>query len=264
MLRSVLRRFGFLIICSTILISLFSCSNQNLFGMYEYYEPVKVLPPSDIEADYGQMEMGFEGRNLGVEALLGNTIFEGRVMGIEGIDIVFREVLEFLFREFGSSPLPDYKVTIRLGDKANAHAVVIINDGGDRIVSLASINFVEGQRHYVAHELFHAFYQPRFALSLPLHELEAWATYAEIRYLLRDRTNMEIYNYLLDAFRISKKDGEEARGSKHPWYSHPPSVAMRYYVANVLPFFQRTPLENYSLYRQWLERVSEMERLQGQ
>lgn len=155
---------------------------------------------------------------------------------------IYRSVA-YLANDFGSPfCLGDAYIQVTASPNENAHFDMV----GKRSLTLGIFD-LKRDKGIIEHELFHAFYQKKSALNNVL-EAEGWAMYSQLRYTHPNMSNKNIYQRLINKYRISPQEievfDENARRSSE-FYNR----ETRDYVINALPLFNTTHRKNLAEYR---------------
>lgn len=154
------------------------------------------------------------------------------------------EGLTFLLNDFGQPAQPLPKVIVHVTRNLRNHASVRWKAAGPRTLYTDPFNFYQTERHFIVHELFHAFYQSNAALDHAQDIVEGWATYAQLRFRFSGKDNSVILGKIADIAGMSLQDLRDIHFSGGPWGTLPAAERLIAYMQSALPYLMRPHEEN--------------------
>jgi len=214
--------------------------------------PSRVSPPGPLPSSSAALEQYSNELRDAVQ----RTEFDVPKERREAVYAAVVDGLRFLEGEFGSPPFTCASIKVVLGENLARHAVTDIRPSCGRVIEIDVLNLYESQRHFIVHELFHAYYQPDAMLDRPKADLERWATYAQYRYKYPGQRNSEIWETLSERFGLNPPSSQLREAMSQPWVSLSNDLRNQVYVLNTEPLFRRDHEENHQEYRELLRQMA--------
>ena len=191
--------------------------------------PTPIEIPVDLINDQDKIKI-----NQTVIEVLDSVTFSGLRDGKE-FDI-YKNIVFWMVEMFGV-PENRKNVNIEIGDDAEKHAYVRFQSEHKKVF-LDRFNFIESQQHFIAHELFHVYYQTSAMVDkMYLSEIEGWATYAQFKFEHPNKTNAQIYDYLIQKFFLTQRDFELYKPASNDLAAYSNDEKVKAYVVNSLRLF---------------------------
>ena len=162
-------------------------------------------------------------------------------------------VMNYLIQDFGPAPAEIGNLTVIFKDVIGGDLHITQYPNGSRSTTVDPIYLREDQAHTITHEVFHGLYQTdRMLDSLPLAELEKWATYAEYRYKYHGQDNLQIAQKLKEDFDMSTPEKRNMAASRELRDGISGSERQIISAALALQLFEKPHQQNYVTYRNML------------
>ncbi|MEI2781237.1 MAG: hypothetical protein V9H25_08210 [Candidatus Competibacter sp.] len=199
-----------------------------------------ILEPKNLDAFYmckiANIEISKDAEKIVSKAEARDAVIDGLI---------------FLSENFGSPPLQQQstKINIKVNlENKQGHAFFEKKKNGRKDIEINVINLSGSQKDYLVHELFHAYYQNDKFFSKKLEEIEAWATYAQLRYKYRGLNNGEIKNKIIEIYDIKYNDIDNFK--KINIVNVPDQFKAKAYIIYSLELLSKKHFLNYLSYRQ--------------
>ena len=161
------------------------------------------------------------------------------------ISPILQDCLSFLVREFGT-PVYRGRVLLVITDDPSDNAYIIWRESDDleRQITLNHYNVMKPMwHHYLAHELFHAFYQSGNFLKIsPDSIIEGLAIYAQYKYQNQEMSNDQIREKIYEnAVELRPYSNREGIDFDRPFQSYGEGEKKYIYLVCGLLFFNQDP-----------------------
>jgi len=182
------------------------------------------------------------------------TVFNNIPKTFNNARKIISDIYIYLSNNFGAPICLSSPVIIEFVNGSTDHAVMSLGENSQRTVKVDVFNLYKKERHFLAHELFHAFYQDDDMLNGNIYNIEKWATYAQYLYKYRGYSNHDIRKRLSEYANLSNNELAYFEKYNGPLSALNADQQLKAYVTNVLPLFENKHMENYAALRDKLNK----------